>query len=236
MLFLDPDVPATAANRALAEFFAKAHSSWALSEGLELALWSPRPVPARFLSRIEQIRSGVAMFGWKDGSRLRKGFVRFNHLEDVLSQEHEVVLARRTLPVAVTRLLEDRLGHRAVADRQIEGWFRDRQPHGVRPTGALLPPRGEDALRVGMHCVVLVEVADYWVVLSERGLRTYVFGGALADGRAVVFFPRGEEGGWSLRRAPGLEHDALRRRFGEDAAGRARPDAPALVVELTERA
>lgn len=170
----------------------------------------------------------------------------------------QVVLARRELPVAVFRMLRETLGYEPDLETQLPGWWYglddelpDREPPW-RPTGALLPeapsgPGGDGDgdcggdgggpadLRDGARCLVMVEVDDCWLVLSERGLRTYAFGQRLADGEGVRFVRSTGHGleVWRAMAAGVIEVAGIEARFGAEAAERARKDAPAVLVTVT---
>lgn len=169
----------------------------------------------------------------------------------------QVVLARRELPAGVFELLRETLGYEPDLETQLPGWWYgfddelpDREPPW-RPTGALVPalasrPGGEGEgdcgdgagpadLRDGARCLVMVEVDDCWLVLSERGLRTYAFGQRLADGEGVRFVRKTGTGleVWRVMAAGVIDVADIGARFGAEAAERARKDAPAVLVTVS---
>lgn len=123
-------------------------------------------------------------------------------------------------------------------------WFGPREripkdPPGV-PTGAVLP-RGRTPFKTKqLSCLDLVNVQNYWLVLSELGRYTYNHTTGLLRGEDWSFVPVPEvTGRWPVAYAVSydepLSASEVARLYGADVASRARPDAPAVQLRLVQR-
>jgi len=234
-------------KRQLMEFWNLVHALEHSSD-VRLGIWLESP-PA--LSQAPVVSSApLAVLGWQ--GRSSPGWVALP--VDALRRDprtlgtgvpDDVVLARRSLPAAVFTALEERYSYRPDLDGQEDGsWFLDgqsvpRTAPASRSAVALLPEvvgraRG---IREGGECLVLVDIDDWWAVLSERALRIYDIGAALDDTRPVQFvqWEKSHRVLWGVQLAPSISLSAVRRRFGKEAATRARPDAKSIVVRCSRR-
>ena len=189
-------------DRALMGFFALAHSVDAAIEGWQLALWCPKGPPDALSSHVtgkqaksDASKGSMAAFGWPRQGRAKNCVVPIDDGFDaskLIQPEQQVVLARRELPENIQGVLRRTLSYKPDLEKQILGWWYglddelpDQKPPW-RPTASLLPEGGGD-LQEGKRCLVLIDVNDCWLVLSERALRTYTFGDRLAEGESVRF-------------------------------------------------
>jgi len=93
-----------------------------------------------------------------------------------------------------------------------------------------LPEGGE--LADERECLVLIDVDDWWGVLSPFGLGTYTFGAQLEAGETISFL---DETGrrWAVRRISDADPTEVRARWGADAAERTRMGLPAVRVKVS---
>lgn len=241
----------TPLERELVAFFGEAQSVDAVLDGLKLALWCPKGPPAALTAaqRYIEDRQGLAAFGWPRGrssgrqSRSRLGTARVA-VAGVLATPalfepgQRVVLARRELPRAIFAELAARLEYQPDLLGQVLGWWYglDDELPATRPlfreTGGVFPEGG--TLEDGVSALVLVEVNDCWLVLSERGLLTYRFGLRLVDEHEVKFVRANVDLEiWRARLIDPTPPGEVLSRFGQAAAERARHDAGAVTVRCT---
>lgn len=123
---------------------------------------------------------------------------------------------------------------------QVEGYWlaphesvREAAPR-YRPTGALLPPPGQD-LSDDVLCLDLVFLEGAWYPLSEAGVYTYAHSSALRGGERYRFVrahvPWASEV-YEVDLAEALEADLIASRYGLAAANQARHDFPAVQLQL----
>lgn len=220
-------------DRAYARFWNHLHSLETALAGVQLGLWlrAPVPVPAGSSSQ-----SGVLVeFGWATDAE------RFQHARVTMSADElrgfdwscvqAVALARFELATWVHDLLAQRLGYSPELPGQVSGWWTDEaQRPTYRPSAALLPEGG--TLADQRECLVLVDVDDWWGVLSTLGLGSYEFGIRLEAGETVSFLT--EDGRrWAVRNAGDLSLAEIRSRWGTSAADRTRDGAPAVRVRVS---
>jgi hypothetical protein len=235
------------------EFWNKAHSVGMVERQWCLALWcSARPQwasPGSRRSAASRLVEPVVGFGWprRMGERVSWSEVPLREVVDSIDRldvASEVVLARRDLPTAVLQELERRFGYTPGLRGQVSGWWLDDEDPAPtlapawQPTGALVTTRRDGALRPGDEALILVEVDDWWAVLSEYAMLTYSFGAALFDGRPIRFAAneRGTLRCWFVGRVDTVDRSQVARRFGDDVAQRARPDAPSVLVRVNAEA
>jgi hypothetical protein len=123
------------------------------------------------------------------------------------------------------------MGYAATLPTQVSGWWTDAtQQPGSRPSGALLPEGGE--LADERECLVLVDVDDWWGILSPIGLGRYTFGAQLEAGETISFI---DETGrrWAVRQVSDADPAEVRARWGAQAAERARAGLPAIRVKVS---
>lgn len=86
-----------------------------------------------------------------------------------------------------------------------------------------------------MDSLLLVEIDDYWRVLSDRALRVYDVGAGLDDGQPVQFAQWKDRRRlvWNVQLAAPISLKTVRSRFGAEAARRAVPHALSIVVSCT---
>lgn len=219
-------------DRAYARFWNHLHSIDSALSGVKLGLWlkNAASVPAR--SSDDGI---VVDLGWAVGDdkfETARRVIRPDALADFdWSAVQAVALARFELPRWAHDLLATRMGYAATLPGQVNGWWTDAtQTPGSRPGGALLPAGGE--LANERECLVLVDVDDWWGVLSPLGLGTYTFGAQLEAGEVISFL---DETGrrWAVRRVSDADPNEVRARWGAAAAERARPGQPAIRVKVS---
>lgn len=242
MLFMDTE-GLRGAEKQFARFWSRAHAVDSLMDGWQLALWY-RQQPAWASSQVRRNRSDtIAAIAWPGDGRRRNWKLLsvdvFVQNPAFLVGAVSVVLARKRLPPDVFRLLEERLDYRRELPGQVNGWWYEavEKVPSTRPdwrhTGALYsPPQG---IGTGRECLVLVEIDDWWGVLSERALYTYTFGSHLADGETVAFLcDHSELGGVELSLARRINHGIVHTDFGVAAAERARDDAKTVVLDIVQ--
>jgi hypothetical protein len=227
-------------DRAYARFWNHLHSIESALAGVKLGLWlrAPESVPAASPGGGvgEGVGGGVIVaFGWPIGAdqfqytRVAMG-VDALHAFD-WNTVQAVALARFELPEWTHDLLRKRMDYSATIPGQVSGWWAD-QPQGLaaRPNGALLPEAG--MLADQRECLVLVDVDDWWGVLSALGLGSYPSGAQLEAGETVSFF---DEHGrrWAARRIEDATPGEVRARWGVQAAVRTRAGAPAVRVRVS---
>jgi hypothetical protein len=194
-------------------------------------------------------RQPLAVFGWPGRSRFELALVSLDAVSrdpDLLGrgQPGDVVLARESLKPSLFAELERRFGYRPRLAGQEEGWwFYDRQPvpkvaPSARSTIALLPeatPTLGHPMRDHSESLMLIDVDDIWLVLSDAALRVYQVGAALEDGLPVHFaqWARGRRIVWQVELASPISRAMVQRRFGKEAAARARGDAKSIVVRCS---
>lgn len=230
-------------KRQLVEFWNLVHSLEHTSD-VRLGIWRAQAPKQSLVPVISS--TPFAVFGWQGRSRpvwttLPLEAIRRDPSLLGTGTPDDVVLARRSLPEAVVTELEQRYAYRSKLDGQQEGWwFTDgksvpKTAPTSRSTIALFPePSGPRVrgLRDGVDCLVLVDVDDWWAVLSERAIRVYEVGTALDERRPVQFaqWDRGNRVLWDVQIAPSISFSAVHRRFGRGAAQRAIKDAKSIVV------
>jgi hypothetical protein len=219
-------------DRAYARFWNHLHSIESALSGVKLGLWLKTAVPIPARSSEEGV---VVELGWPVGDdqfETARRVLRPDSLSEFdWSTVQAVALARFELPRWTHELLANRLGYVATLPNQVSGWWTDAmQRSGSRPHGALLPEGGEIA--DDRECLVLVDVDDWWGVLSPLGLGTYTFGTQLEAGETVSFL---DETGqrWAVRRVPDADPNEVRARWGGYVAERARPGQPAVRVKVS---
>jgi hypothetical protein len=191
----------------------------------------------------------LAVFGWPGRSRHEWITVSLDAVTkdpDLLGtgRPADVVLARESLKPQLFAELEKRFAYHPRLIGQAEGWwFYDRQPvprmaPSGRSTIALLPeatPAHGHAMRDQSESLVLIDVDDIWLVLSDAALRVYQVGAALDDQLSVHFaqWEHGRRLVWRVELASPISRAVVQRRFGKDAASRARDDAKSIVVRCS---
>jgi hypothetical protein len=231
MLFMDVRA-LNGADRAYARYWNHVHSVERALAGVKLALWL-RTAPSIPRESSEGI---VVELGWPVAPD------QFQHVRITLDAAalqafawglvDAVALARFELPNWVHDLIERKLGYSAKLPGQVNGWWTDEaETPRWRPSGALLPPRGEP-LADGQDCLVLVDLDDWWGVLSGLGLGSYTFASRLESGETVAFL---DESGrrWAVRRLDDIDPADVRTRWGAQAAERARPGVGAVRVRVS---
>jgi hypothetical protein len=212
---------------------------------VRLGIWKSRPPKLPALSF--PASATLAVFGWPTRSRLGMATVPLALVErnpDLLGTgtSDDVVMARRSLPHTMFSELEKRFSHRPRLQDQEDGWwFLDNKPIPSHPPTrheglALLPdPHETNVRRTRMDSLLLVEIDDYWRVLSERALRVYDVGAGLEDGRPVQFAQWKDRRRlvWNVQPAAPISLKTVRSRFGAEAARRAVPHALSIVVSCT---
>ena len=194
-------------------------------------------------------RQPLAVFGWPGRSRFEWAPVSLGAVsrDPALlgtGQPGDVVLARESLKPGLFAELEKRFAYRPRLTGQQEGWwFYDRQPvpkvtPSARSTIALLPetlPTQGHPMRDHSESLVLIDVDDIWLVLSDVALRVYQVGAALEDGLPVHFvqWDRERRIVWRVELASPISRAMVQRRFGKEAAMRARGDAKSIVVRCS---
>lgn len=219
-------------DRAYARFWNYLHSIDSALSGVKLGLWlkNPASVPARSSD------GGIVVeLGWAVGDdqfETARRVIRPDALSEFdWSAVQAVALARFELPRWVHDLLASRMGYSATLPAQVSGWWTDAmQKPGSRPGGALLPEGGE--LANERECLVLVDVDDWWGILSRIGLGRYMFGAQLEAGETIGFL---DETGrrWAVRRVSDADPNEVRARWGAPAAERARSGQPAIRVKVS---
>jgi hypothetical protein len=219
-------------DRAYARFWNHLHSIDSALSGVKLGLWlkNAGSVPTR--SSDDGI---VVELGWAVGDdkfETARRVLRLDALSEFdWSAVQAVALARFELPRWAHDLLATRMGYAATLPTQVSGWWTDAtQKPGSRPSGALLPEGGE--LANERECLVLVDVDDWWGVLSPLGLGTYTFGAQLEAGETISFL---DETGrrWAVRRVSDADSAEVLARWGAQAAERARAGLPAIRVKVS---
>lgn len=218
-------------DRAYARFWNHLHSIETALAGVKLGLWlrGPASIPAE--SPGGEV---VVELGWSISAdqfqytRAVMGADAFRTFD--WSTVQAVALARFELPKWTHDLLTQRTGYAAVVPGQVSGWWTDQPMPASRPDGALLPEGG--MLADQRECLVLVDVDDWWGVLSGVGLGSYTFGAQLEAGETVSFLD-GDGRRWAVRRIEDAEPGEVRARWGAQAAERARAGAPAVRVRVS---
>lgn len=228
---------------AYAKFWNIAHSVDALMEGWVLAFWLPYKPQDSIRPLTEPIQgSQIAAIGWEE-KRGEPNYFKLYYRDafeiPFLPREAEVVLATHHLPQAAWNFLKNYLDYTPEILRQRSGWWLaatepiPMQQPDYRPTGALLL-EGTD--QPPSRALLLVEVGDQWVVLSQAAVQTYVSSSALVEGNLLRFIPKTEIRDeviiWNVRFAEYLPYNQIGPVFGNLALGRARDDYPALLVEV----
>jgi hypothetical protein len=235
-------------KRQVVEFWNLVHTLERASN-VRLGIWLDRP-PTRPLAPVVS-STPLAVFGWQGRSGPAWATLPVNAiLRDpaILGTGHadNVVLARRSLPTTVFAALKQRYAYHPDLGNQQEGaWFLEgKTVPKAAPTSlstlALLPEDdglGARGIHDGGECLVLVDLYDWWGVLSERALRVYDVGAALDDQRPVQFaqWTKGHRMIWNVELVTSISRSVVQRRFGKEAAGRARPDARSIVVRCARR-
>jgi hypothetical protein len=233
-------------KRQLVEFWNLVHALEHTSD-VRLGIWRARP-PKQARGPVVS-STPFAVLGWQGRSRpawttLPLDAIRRDPSLLGTGKPDDVVLARRSLPEVVVTALEQQYSYRPELDGQQAGWwFIDgkkvpKHAPTSRSTIALLPePNGTRVrgLRDGVDCLVLVDVDDWWAVLSETALLVYEVGTALDEHRPVQFaqWDRGHRIIWDVQLAPSIHFSTVHRRFGKEAAKRAIKDAKSIVVRCT---
>lgn len=137
------------------------------------------------------------------------------------------------------RELEAQLDEPASAEPDIPGqcdgyWYLTREqipatPPGHLPTGAVLP---ESRLDREAQCLDLVQLDDGWFPLSESGIYTYSHSSALHYDRECFFVPVRSSIVYRAEIAGAIPFEEVERRFGSEAAARARRDRKTIVLRL----
>ena len=217
---------------AYARFWNHLHSIETALAGVKLGLWLRGPVSAPAASATDGV---VVELGWPSSPD------RFQRVRVVMGMDalrafdwstvQAVALARFELPIGVHELLAQRVGYSAEVPGQVGGWWTDdaRIP-AYRPSGALLPEGG--TLADQRECLVLVDVDDWWGVLSMLGLGSYEFGIRLEAGETITFL---DEHGqrWAVRRIEDVSPGEVRARWGARAADRTRDGVPTVRVRVS---
>lgn len=230
-------------KRQYAEFWNLVHSLEHTSN-VRLGVWrdrQPIPAPMPVISSTPH-----AVFGWPGRSKPNWAQLPLNAIKqnpDLLGtgEPDNVVLARRSLPKALLQALEQRFAYHPDLAGQEEGWwYIDRRPvpkaqPASRSSVALLPEQSSSRLRGlqdDVECLILVEVDDWWAVLSERALRVYEVGAALDDKHPVQFaqWKNRHRTIWDIEIATPISVSSIQRRFGKAAAKRAIPDVKSIIV------
>lgn len=212
---------------------------------VRLGIWKAKPPKLPALSF--PTSATLAVFGWPTRSRFGMATVPLALVErdhDLLGTgtPDDVVMARRSLPETMFSELGKRFSYRPRLENQEDGWwFLDSKPIPLHPPTrheglALLPESSETSgRRTRMDALVLVEINDYWSVLSERALRVYDVGAALDDGHPVQFAQWKDRRRlvWQVQLAAPISLKTVRGRFGVEAARRAVPHALSIVVSCT---
>jgi hypothetical protein len=241
MLFMETD-GLRGPDRAFAKFWNVAHTLDAYLDGWVLALWKTEPPE---ISKIPKPQKGehLVAIGWPPISR-RRNYVAFSL--DLLRQHPEiiddsiVVLARKDLPKNTWQALHEKLDYRPDIEGQQEGWWytdRENVPFDLpsyHPTGALLFEKGTESLPA--QALTLVDIDDYWMVLSELGARTYIAGTRFVEGDDMFFCPSGRDTVeiWRVSPVDPIPFDDIARRFDPAAVDRARDDAVSIVVNVSQ--
>ena len=236
-------------KRQYAEFWNLVHSLEHTSN-VRLGVWRDKQ-PVRTTTPVIS-STPHAVFGWPGRSKPNWAPLPIDALEqnpEILGtgEPNNVVLARRNLPKTLFQALEQRYDYHPDLDGQEEGWwFTDgrsipRSQPRSRSTIALLPEASglrSHGLQEGVECLVLVEVDDWWAVLSERALRVYEVGAALDDHRPVQLaqWKKGRRTVWDVELAASITAGTVQRRFGRAAARRAIPDVKSIVVRCKRHA
>lgn len=223
-------------DRAYARFWNHLHSIESALEGVKLGLWL-RGRPSLPVVSDMAMNGPLVALAWPrqgDDFESEKRPLREDMLEALDWQNVVAVpLARFELPPEVHQALRQHIGYSPTMDGQVSGWWSE-EDDGIparRPSGALLPPKGQK-LDSGSECLVLVDVDDWWGVLSSLGLGGYSFGIRLEAGEVVRFVD--EQGQrWLVRLIGDVASHELRDRWGDQAAERARPGAPAVRVTVS---
>lgn len=230
-------------KRQFTEFWNLVHSLEHTSE-VRLGVWQDRqPVrsPMPVISSTPQ-----AVFGWPGRSKPNWVQLPLDAIErdpNLLGSgaPDNVVLARRSLSRTVLTALEKQYSYHPGIDGQEEGWwFLDgkripRTAPSSRSAMALLPEHSGSRSR-GLHdnteCLLLVDVDDWWAVLSERALRVYETGAAIDDHQPVQFaqWKGAQRTIWDVAIAPSISVSTVQRRFGREAARRAVPNVKSILV------
>lgn len=113
-------------------------------------------------------------------------------------------------------------------------WFRTREEIPAAtptylPTGAVLP---ESQLAQDAFCLDLVQLGDGWFPLSEAGVYTYSHSSALQYDRECFFVPAQSSTVYRAEIAGTIQLAEVERRFGSEAAGRARADRKTILLRL----
>jgi hypothetical protein len=219
-------------DRAYARFWNHLHSIEVALAGVKLGLWLRGPAMVPTGSPGGDV---VVELGWPSGAdqfqytRVAMGVDAFQSFD--WSAVQAVALARFELPTWTHDLLTQRLGYSAVVPGQVSGWWGEKpELPGDRPNGALLPEGG--VLADQRECLVLVDVDDWWGVLSALGLGSYTVGAQLEAGETVSFLD--DDGRrWAVRRIEDAEPGEVRARWGVQAAERARAGVPAVRVSVS---
>lgn len=219
-------------DRAYARFWNHLHSIESALSGVKLGLWLKNAVSISPRSSDDGI---VVEFGWPVGTdqfATARRVIRPDALSEFdWNAVQAVALARFELPRWTHDLLASRMGYAATMPSQVSGWWTDAtQKPGSRPNGALLPEGGE--LADERECLVLVDVDDWWGVLSPLGLGTYTFGAQLEAGETISFL---DETGrrWAVRKISDADPTEVRTRWGAHAAERTRMGLPAVRVKVS---
>lgn len=225
-------------DRAYAHFWNHLHTIESAIAGVKLGLWLRNDWSPPATN--EMATNGTLVeLGWPAQG---DGFSSARYTLEVLDELDwqsvvAVALARFELPERVHTLLRQRLGYSATIDGQVSGWWsrEDDEVRNDRPTGALLPEQGRSlASGSESECLVLVDVDDWWAVLSTLGLGSYSFGLRLEAGETLRFISdEPEQRRWSVRRIEDVaDPELLRDRWGDEAARRARAGVSAVRVAV----
>jgi hypothetical protein len=214
---------------------------------VRLGIWKTKPPklpPFAFPSS-----ASLVVFGWPARGRFGMATLPLGLLErnlDLLGTgtPDDVVVARRSLPDTMFTELEKRFSYRPSLVNQEDGWwFLDNKviPHRApaRHEGLAVLPELRDvgATRAKMDALLLVEIDDFWRVLSERALRVYNVGAAVDDQQPVQFvqWKNRRRVVWDVHLAASISQDVVRDRFGDEAADRALQHAQSIVVRCVRR-
>jgi hypothetical protein len=232
-------------SRHRVEFWSLVHRL-ELSSDVRLGIWGDGP-PTEQAMPVSS--SPLAVFGWQGLSGplwMPLSIDSVRRCRSILGTgtPADVVLARRSLPKAILAALRERYGYRPEVEGQQDGWwFLDgrRVPKTAptfRSTVSLLPEitgARTRAIRDSAECLALVDVDDWWAVLSEAAILVYEVGAALHERRVVRFaqWSNDRRVVWNVEPVDPIAFSQVRRRFGKEAADRARSDVKSVVVRCS---
>lgn len=211
------------------------------SRECQLGLWMNRALPTPMPALAEG--EPFAVLGWQGPTSLTWTLVPLAMIRqnpDLLGRgtEEDVVLAHERLPSRVWKELQARFGYTPKLPGQVDGWwFVDNHPvprrrPSYRSTLAVLPNPHTAPSASQFNGLLLVDVANRWLVLSKVGLPLYQVGAALNEARPVHFvqWHGSSRTTWTVDVVDHLAHRKVEAQFGAAAARRARSDAQSIVV------